>query len=40
MKLKLMIADGKEYNVPSTIEDPAVLGEIQGALKDVGYPKH
>jgi propionyl-CoA synthetase len=33
------IADGKEYNVPSTIEDPAVLGEIQGALKGVGYPK-
>ena len=33
------IADGKEYNVPSTIEDPAVLGEIQGALKSVGYPK-
>ena len=33
------IADGKEYNVPSTIEDPAVLGEIQGALKDIGYPK-
>ncbi|MGA2526641.1 MAG: propionyl-CoA synthetase [Smithellaceae bacterium] len=33
------IADGKEYNVPSTIEDPTVLGEIQGALKGVGYPK-
>ncbi len=33
------IADGKEYNAPSTIEDPAVLGEIQGALKSVGYPK-
>jgi propionyl-CoA synthetase len=33
------IADGKEYNVPSTIEDPAMLGEIQGALKDIGYPK-
>ena len=33
------IADGKEYSVPSTIEDPAVLGEIQDALKEVGYPK-
>jgi propionyl-CoA synthetase len=33
------IADGKEYKVPSTIEDPAVLGEIGAALKGVGYPK-
>lgn len=33
------IADGKEFNVPSTIEDPAVLGEIQYALKKAGYPK-
>lgn len=33
------IADGKEYKVPSTIEDPAVLGEIGEALKGVGYPK-
>ena len=33
------IADGKEYKVPSTIEDPAVLGEIGEALKGAGYPK-
>jgi propionyl-CoA synthetase len=33
------IADGKEYKAPSTIEDPAVLGEIGEALKSVGYPK-
>jgi propionyl-CoA synthetase len=33
------IADGKEYKVPSTIEDPAVLGEIGEALKGVGYPR-
>jgi propionyl-CoA synthetase len=33
------IADGKEYKVPSTIEDPAVLDEIGEALKGVGYPK-
>ncbi len=33
------IADGKEYKVPSTIEDPSVLGEIGEALKGVGYPK-
>ncbi|HDS05891.1 MAG TPA: hypothetical protein ENN95_02495 [Deltaproteobacteria bacterium] len=33
------IAYGKEYSVPAAIEDPSVLGETQGALKDVGYPK-
>ncbi len=33
------IADGQKFTVPSTIEDPAVLGEIEGALKDIGYPK-
>ena len=33
------IADGKEYGVPSTIEDPTALSEIQDALKGVGYPK-
>lgn len=33
------IADGQKFTVPSTIEDPAVLGEIETALKDIGYPK-
>ena len=33
------IADGVEYNVPATIDDPAVLGEIGEALKGVGYPR-
>jgi len=33
------IADGVEYGVPATIDDPAVLGEISGALKRIGYPK-
>lgn len=33
------ISYGKEGSVPSAIEDPSVLGENQGALKDVGYPK-
>jgi propionyl-CoA synthetase len=33
------IADGQEFAVPSTIEDPAVLGEIGEALKAIGYPK-
>jgi propionyl-CoA synthetase len=33
------IADGQEYTAPATIDDPAILGEITDALKDVGYPK-
>ncbi len=33
------IADGQEYRVPSTIDDPAILGEIEEALKSVGYGK-
>ncbi len=31
------IADGEEYKVPSTIDDPAILGEIENALRGVGY---
>ncbi len=31
------IADGKEYSMPSTIDDPAVLDEIGAALKGIGY---
>jgi propionyl-CoA synthetase len=30
------IADGEEYRVPGTIEDPAVLPEITALLKDAG----
>ena len=33
------IADGDPYTAPSTIDDPAILGEIEQALKDVGYAK-
>jgi propionyl-CoA synthetase len=33
------IADGQEYKMPATIDDPAILGEIAEALKGVGYPK-
>jgi len=33
------IADGEKYTVPSTIEDPAALQEIEGAAKIIGYPK-
>jgi propionyl-CoA synthetase len=33
------IADGAPYTAPSTIDDPAILGEIEQALKDVGYAR-
>lgn len=33
------IADGQKFSTPSTIEDPAVLGEIEAALKGLGYPR-
>jgi propionyl-CoA synthetase len=33
------IADGAEYGVPATIEDPAILDEITEALQTIGYPK-
>ena len=31
------IADSEEYKAPATIDDPAILGEIQGALQGIGY---
>jgi Acyl-coenzyme A synthetases/AMP-(fatty) acid ligases len=33
------IADGKDYKLPATIDDPAILGEIQQALEAIGYAK-
>jgi propionyl-CoA synthetase len=33
------IADGVEYTMPATIDDPAVLGEITEALQALGYAK-
>ncbi|MFA6033682.1 MAG: propionyl-CoA synthetase [Myxococcota bacterium] len=33
------IADGKEFRPPSTIEDPAVLGELKSAMQTIGYAK-
>jgi propionyl-CoA synthetase len=33
------IADGKDYKMPATIDDPAILDEITEALKELGYPK-
>ncbi len=32
------IADGTEYGVPATIDDPAILDEIADSLKKAGYP--
>jgi len=32
------IADGEEYRMPATIDDPAILGEIGEALGRAGYP--
>ena len=31
------IADGEDYRMPATIEDPAALGEIAEALKGAGF---
>ena len=31
------IADGKDYKMPATIDDPAILDEISVALKKLGY---
>jgi propionyl-CoA synthetase len=35
--MKLM-ADDQEYKIPATIDDPAILGEIEEALQRIGYP--
>jgi propionyl-CoA synthetase len=32
------IADGKDYKMPATIDDPEILTEIAAALKTLGYP--
>ena len=33
------IADGAKFSVPSTIDDPAILAEIEEALRRIGYAK-
>jgi propionyl-CoA synthetase len=33
------IADGESYKVPSTIDDPAILPEIEDAVAGLGYGK-
>ncbi len=32
------MADGNEWTTPATIDDPAILGEIEHALQAMGYP--
>jgi propionyl-CoA synthetase len=32
------IADGESWRMPATIDDPAILDEIAGALQGLGYP--
>ena len=31
------IADGEEYKIPATIDDPAILSEIEEVLQGIGY---
>jgi propionyl-CoA synthetase len=32
------IADGESYTTPATIDDPAILGEIEAVLGAAGFP--
>jgi propionyl-CoA synthetase len=31
------IADNQDYEMPATIDDPAILDEIDAALQTIGY---
>lgn len=31
------IADGRDYRMPATIDDPEILNEIEAALREIGY---
>jgi propionyl-CoA synthetase len=31
------IADGENWNMPATIDDPVILDEIKTALQSIGY---
>ncbi len=33
------IADGDQWRMPATIDDPAILAEISSSLKEIGYAK-
>ena len=32
------IADGQEFKMPATIDDPTILDEIRSAVEELGYP--
>ncbi|MGB3176598.1 MAG: propionyl-CoA synthetase [Albidovulum sp.] len=34
------IADGQDYKMPATIDDPVILDELTAALQQIGYPKN
>jgi propionyl-CoA synthetase len=36
--IMVRIADGKDWKMPATIDDPAVLGEIGESLSRIGFP--
>ena len=33
------LADGEPWRTPPTIDDPAILQEIELALRSLGYPR-
>jgi propionyl-CoA synthetase len=37
-KVMAQIADGAEWKMPATVDDPAILGEIEAAVGTLGYP--
>ena len=37
--IMVKIADGKDFKMPATIDDPAILNEIREALQTIGYAK-
>jgi propionyl-CoA synthetase len=37
--IMVRIADGKDYKMPATIDDPVILEEITESLSSLGYPR-
>jgi propionyl-CoA synthetase len=37
-KVMAQIADGAEWKMPATVDDPAIMGEIEAAVGALGYP--
>jgi propionyl-CoA synthetase len=36
--IMVKIANGEDFKMPATIDEPLVLDEIRAALKRIGYP--